>query len=203
MDPKKKALVATERERPEVQRARTAWVEQQIPSLHPFDLIFLDESGANLGMTPRYGYAPRGERAVDHAPKHGGKNLTLIAGISLRGTLAPRVLTGSLGGSEFLHWVTKDLAPCLWPGAVVILDNLSTHSVDGVRAAIEARGARLLALPPYSPDLNPIEHCWSKIKTILRRLKPRSLDAFLDAVAQALKAVSLADIAGWMIHCGY
>lgn len=200
---KKKSLVATEQARPDVQRARARWVTRRVPTLHPYDVIFVDESGANLGMTSRYGYAPRGERAVDHAPKHGGQNLTLIAAISLRGTLAPRVLTGALGGAEFLHWVRNDLAPTLWPGAVVIVDNLRAHTVAGVREAIEARGARLLSLPPYSPDFNPIEHCWSKIKTILRRLKPRSLDAFLDAVAHAVKSVTLEDIAGWMIHCGY
>ena len=154
-------------------------------------------------MTSRYGYAPRGERAVDEAPKHGAQNLTLLAGISLCETHAPRVLTGSLGGSEFLHRVREDLVPTLWRGAVLILDDLSTHSVAGVREAVKARGARLLSLPPYSPDLNPIVHCWSKIKMILRRLKPRSIDTFLEAVATALKAVSFDDIGGWLIHCRY
>lgn len=165
--------------------------------------MFLDEAGTNLGMTPAYGWSLVGARAVDDKPKDPGANLTVIAGICLEGMIAPRVLQGGMGGEEFVYWVRTHLAPNLWRGAIVILDNLSSHHVAGVTEAIEEVGARVLYLPPYSPDLNPIEHAWSKIKSILRKLKPRTWDAFLKAVATAFNDISLADIAGWMVHCGY
>jgi hypothetical protein len=128
------------------------------------DLVFVDESGADLGMTPRCGWAHVGERARDSAPINKGRNLTMVAGMSIEGPLAARVQEGALNGERFVRWVRTALAPHLWSGAVVVLDNLGAHKVKGVREAIEAVGARVLYLPPYSPDFNAIERMWSKIK---------------------------------------
>lgn len=203
MDAKKKSFVATEQLTPEVQAARHAWKAEQIPSLNAPDLVFLDEAGVNLGMTPAYGWSPEGVRAVDDKPKDPGSNVTMIAGISLEGTIAPRVLRGGLGGDDFLYWVKTHLVTHLWKGAIVVMDNLRSHKVAGVKEAIEAVGARVLYLPPYSPDLNPIEPTWSKIKSILRKLKPRTWDDLLKAIASAFQGISLANLAAWFVHCGY
>jgi transposase len=154
-------------------------------------------------MTRRYGRATPGQRVVDHVPNNYGANQTLLAALSLAGLDAPWVVDGAVNGAIFHCWVSEVLCPTLRPGDIVLWDNLSAHKVAGVEALLTARGARLLPLSPYSPDFNPIEPCWSKIKTSLRRAKARTLEALLDAIKQALDMVTAADIPGWFAHCGY
>lgn len=166
-------------------------------------LVFVDESGANTKLTRLYGRAPVGQRLLARRPHGHYQTSTLIAGVRLRGPCAPWVFEGAMDGEMFLAWVRQGLVPTLQPADVVILDNLATHKVSGVREAIEAVGARLLYLPPYSPDFNPIENLWSKVKQILRSLSPRTAAELLHAVAVAFAAISTADCHGFFLHAQY
>jgi transposase len=166
-------------------------------------LKFIDESSAQLNLTRRYGWAPTAERVVDSVPENHGCNLTTVAALGLSGVEAPLIFEGAMNGEIFRTYVEQNLAPTLQSGDVVIMDNLPAHKVNGVLELIHARGATLLFLPPYSPDLNPIELCWSKIKSALPRAKARTLDALIQALAQALSSVSLTDIIHWFAHRGY
>ena len=129
---------------------------------------FVDESGINLALTRLYGRAPRGERAVGSVPQNYGANVTMIGALSRRGLEAPMTVAGATAGEVFSAYGQRVLGPILKRGDVVVMDNLRAHKVSGIREAIEAQGARLVYLPPYSPDLSPIERCWSKLKTALR-----------------------------------
>lgn len=171
--------------------------------MNPEDLVFLDESGCNLGMTPSHGYAPRGERVVDDAPKSRGTNVSILSAMDLEGPIGARTFKGAVNGPRFVKWVKTVLAPKLWEGAVVVMDNVRFHKVAGVAEALAKVGARALYLPPYSPDLNPIEMMWSKLKTALRKAKARTPDALRAAVRSALRKVHASDAAGWFIHAGY
>jgi transposase len=166
-------------------------------------LKFLDESGVYLGMTPRYGWAPAGERVHDAVPTNYGTAWTIVAAIGTTGVHAPWLLEGSMTGAAFEAYVTHVLAPTLQPGDIVVLDNLGAHKRVQARQAIEARGARIEFLSPYSPDYNPIELCWAKVKPALRCAKALTADALLSALADALRAVSTDDILHWMHHCDY
>jgi transposase len=166
-------------------------------------LRFVDESGAHLGLTRLFGRTSPKERVVEGTPGYSGSHYTVVADLGLDGVRAPWLLEGAMTGNAFETYVEHVLAPTLKPGEIVLMDNLSAHKGLQVRAAIEARGARLEYLPPYSSDWNPIEKCWSKVKAALRRAKPRSLDELLDALAKALRSVSREDVAGWFTHCGY
>jgi transposase len=166
-------------------------------------LKFLDEIGANLGLTRLFGRAAPGERVVDASPGHSGPHYTMVATLGWQAIDAPWVLHGAMDRPAFEAYVEQVLAPTLRRGDIVVLDNLSAHKGERSRQLIEARGARLAFLPPYSPDYNPIELCWSKIKTVLRTAKARTLDALLDAIADGLRSVSLHDIQAWFAHCGY
>ncbi len=166
-------------------------------------LRFLDECGANLGLTRLYGRAAPGERVVEGTPGVSGPHYTVVATLGGRGLKAPWVIEGAMNATVFEVYVEHVLAPSLRAGDIVVLDNLKAHQGARVRALIEARGARLEFLPPYSPDLNPIELCWSKVKAALRAAKARTLDALLDALAQAFRSVSRQDIQAWFAHCGY
>ena len=166
-------------------------------------LKFVDESGVNLAMTRRFGRATPGQRVVDSVPDNYGANETLLAALGLDGLDAPWVVDGASNGDIFHCWVSKVLCPTLQPGDIVLWDNLSAHKVIGVEALLVARGARLLRLSPYSPDFNPIEQGWSKIKTFLRRAKARTVEALIEAIKEALDSVTTADIRGWFAHCGY
>ncbi|MCI0557236.1 MAG: IS630 family transposase [Nitrososphaera sp.] len=166
-------------------------------------LKFIDESSAQLNLTRRYGWAPSAERVVDSVPENHGRNLTTVAALGLAGVEAPLIFEGAMNGSVFRTYVEQNLAPTLQRGDVVIMDNLPAHKVSGVVDLIQARGAEVLFLPPYSPDLNPIELCWSKVKSALRQVKARTRDALIDALAQALRSVSLTDIVHWFAHRGY
>jgi transposase len=154
-------------------------------------------------MLRRYGRAAPGQRVVDHVPDNYGNNYTMLAALGLEGLHAPWVVDGAVNGDIFRWWVRDLLCPTLRPGDIVLWENLSAHKVAGVEELIAARGARLLRLSPYSPDFNPIEPCWSKIKTGLRRAKARTVEALIDAIKHALDTVTEADIRGWFTHCGY
>ena len=166
-------------------------------------LVFVDESGAHTQMTRWRGRALGGQRLVAHVPLGHYQTSTLIAGIRLSGPCAPWLFQGPLNGEMFLAWITQGLAPTLQQGDVVILDNLATHKIRGVREAIEAVGARLLYLPPYSPDFNPIEPMWSKIKQTLRSLAPRTENALLLASKVAFQAISITDCHGFFFSAQY
>jgi len=169
----------------------------------PENLVFVDESGANRSFCRLWARAPRGLRALGSAPQNWGENISILSALSLQGPLASMHVTGSTDGEVFLSYVKKVLAPCLWPGALVVLDNLSAHKVDGVEQAITAAGARLHYLPPYSPDLNPIEQAWSKLKSHLRKKAARTYCALSRAIAQGLQLITPKDASGFFSHCGY
>jgi transposase len=166
-------------------------------------LHFIDESGINLGLTRRYGRAAPGIRVEDAVPFNPGPNVSVIGALSVRGIGAVMSLEGATDGPVFLAYIREVLAPTLAQGDVVVMDNLRVHKVAGVREAIEAAGAKLLYLSPYSPDLSPIEPCWSKLKTALRAAKARTREALDEALAAALATITPGDAQHWFSHCGY
>ena len=166
-DAKKKTRHAAEQDRPDVAAARAAWRAQQ-PAMSPERLVFLDETWATTNMARRHGRARRGQRLVAAVPHGHWKTTTFVAALRHDGISAPCVFDGAINGARFRACVEQALAPTLRPGDIVVMDNLRAHKVTGVRDAIEARGARLLYLPPYSPDLNPIEQAFAKLKALLR-----------------------------------
>jgi transposase len=166
-------------------------------------LLFFDESGINLSMTRAYARADRGARAVGHVPKNWGDSMTIAAGIGLRGLVAPLFMHGSMNGDVFEAYFEQFVVPELRGGDIVVLDNLGAHKLRSVAEMARAAGAELLFLPPYSPDLNPIELAWSKIKAILRSHAARTYEELESAVVAAMSAISVDDILGWFRHCGY
>lgn len=154
-------------------------------------------------MARRYGRAPRGERVVAAIPHGHWKTTTFIAALRHDRITAPCVFDGAINGERFLAWVEQALVPTLTPGDIVVMDNLGSHKVVGVREAIEAVGARVLYLPPYSPDLNPIEQVFAKLKTILRTVAARTVDALWDAIGAALDAFSAVECANYLRNAGY
>jgi transposase len=166
-------------------------------------LKFIDESGVNISMTRLYGRAPRGHRVVGSIPKNWGHNVTLLAALSTTGVEATMTIEGATDTDVFCAYVSDVLAPTLRTGDIVVMDNLSAHKTQRVRELIEARGARLVYLPPYSPDFNPIEPCWSKIKTFLRAAKARTSERLDEAIKQAFETITEADARAWFSHCGY
>ena len=154
-------------------------------------------------MTRRYGRARRGQRVHDAVPKNWGRNVTILGSLSCHGLEAVMTVEGATDGAVFMAYVSRVLAPTLRPGDVVVMDNLGAHKVDGIRSAIEASGATLMYLPPYSPDYSPIEPCWSKLKTCLRAIKARTRDALDEALARVIDTVTASDAKGWFNHCGY
>lgn len=171
--------------------------------IEPERLVFLDESGATTEMTRRYGRAPSGERVREATPAGHWSTLTLLGAMGANGMLASMTVESATDGDVFLAYVDQVLCPQLRPGQVVVMDNLSAHKVPGVRERIEAAGAELLYLPPYSPDFNPIEQCWAKVKQSLRSAKARTVEMLQSAIAQALTSVSPQNAAAWFAHCGY
>ena len=173
------------------------------PSLDPRHLVFVDESWASTNMARRLGRGPRGERVVAAVPHGHWKTSTFIAGLRADGVVAPLVLDGPINGQSFLAYVEQFLAPSLRPGDRVVIDNLGSHKVKGVREAIEARGARLLYLPPYSPDLNPIEQLFAKLKAILRKAARRTVEGLWNAIGTALPAFGERECANYIANSGY
>lgn len=166
-------------------------------------MIFLDESGVTTQMTRLRGRAPRGRRIAEATPQGHWQVLTTLGALAVRGIVGAMTVESATDGDVFLAYLEHVLCPQLQPGDVVVMDNLSAHKVEGVRELIIACGAELLYLPPYSPDFNPIEQCWSKIKLILRTLKARSAEALEQAVTQALAAITPENARAWFAHCGY
>jgi transposase len=193
---------ASERDTPRVQAER-AHYRALSATLDLQRFKFIDESGINIAMTRLYGRAPRGERALGSAPQNYGQNVTMLGALSCPGLEAMMTVEGATDSDVFRAYVREVLCPTLRAGDIVVADNLSAHKAAGVQEAIAATGARLLYLPPYSPDLNPIERCWSKIKTFLRAAKARTREALDAAVARALATVTEADARAWFAHCGY
>jgi transposase len=185
-----------------VKAAREAWIEMQ-PDLDPERLIFIDESGLSTKMARLRGWAPRGERCRAAVPHGHWKTTTFVGGLRISGLCAPMLLDGPMDGEAFLAWSGQMLAPTLRPGDVVIMDNLPAHKVAGVRETIEATGARLLYLPPYSPDLNPIENAFSKLKAHVRKAAARTLEALHTAVAAALRTFQPIECANFLANAGY
>ncbi len=188
-----------------MKRLRRGFIKQIAQEFHPVvnHLKFLDEFGANLGMTRLYGRAAPGKRVPEATPGFSGSHYTVVAMMGLESIDAPLIFEGAMSKLVFESYVEQMLAPTLRPGDIVVMYNLSSNKSNKVRNMIDARGARLVFLPPYSPDLNPIEKCWSKVKTALRAAKARTFDVLVDALAKALRSVSLADIDSWFAHCGY
>lgn len=166
-------------------------------------LVFIDESGAKTNMTRLYGRALAGQRAVDHNPAGNWCTTTMISSVRSDGSTACMVVNGATDKAVFQVYVKHILLPTLKAGDIVVLDNLSPHKDKQVKMIIESAGAQLWFLPPYSPDLNPIEKMWSKIKSILRTLKARTEKALIDAIAKALDAITGGDVKGWFESCGY
>ena len=194
---------AAERQTERVQTERVEYWHT-IGEVKLTDLIFLDEAGVNLGMTRRYARSEKGKRAYGQVPKNRGKNVTLVGALSwTNGFIAPMTWQGGTDGLTFRTYVEIALVPQLWEGACVVMDNFKSHHVEGIREAIEAAGAKLVYLPPYSPDFSPIENCWSKIKTILRTRAARTYDALNQAISDALDEITYNDIIGWFSHCCY
>jgi transposase len=185
-----------------VQKARVEWQENQ-RTLDPATLVFIDETWASTNMARRYGRAPRSERLVAHVPHGHWKTTTFIAALRVGGVTAPMVADGPINGALFLKYVQEFLCPTLTPGAIVIMDNLSSHKVAGVREAIEATGAELRYLPPYSPDFNPIELYFSKLKSALRALAERTVDALWNAIGKIYDAVTPAHCNNFFHKAGY
>jgi transposase len=187
---------------PEIEEERRQWGER-VTGIDPDRFVFVDETNAKTTMTRLYGRAPRGERVVEHVPDGRWESLTLVAALSLVGATAALAYEGGTDAMTMLAFVQEVLVPTLKPGQIVVMDNLSSHKDPQVIAAIEAARAEVWFLPRYSPDLNPIEEMWSKIKAWLRKTGARAKEALIDAIGVALCQVTPGDAEGWFKHCGY
>jgi transposase len=199
---KKKTLRAAEQKRPDVAAARQVWSEAQ-KSLDPRRLVFVDETWASTNMAPRYGRCEKGKRLIAHVPFGHWKTTTLIAALRHDGVTAPCVFDGPINGEKFRAYVEQILVPTLKPGDLVLMDNLNSHKVAGVRQAIEAAGAERQFLPPYSPDMDPIEQVFSKVKNTLRKMARRTVDALWNAVGVAIDEVSPTECINYFQNAGY
>jgi transposase len=198
---KKKTGHASKQEREDVAEAREAWFEGQL-DLDPSKLVFLDETAVSTNMARRFGWAPRGQRCRMSVP-FGWKTKTLVAAPRWDRIDAPMTIDGALDGASFLAYVEQVLAPTLSAGETVLMDNVRTHKVAGVKEAIEAKGAHLVYLPPYSPDFDPIEESFSKIKSVLRRIAARTVDALEAAVGEALQSFTPQEGMNYFASSGY
>ena len=171
--------------------------------MDPERFVFIDETGASTNMIRRYGWSPRGERLIAAAPHGHWCTTTFVAGLRSTGLVAPLVLDGPMNGSAFLAYVEQFLAPTLQPGDVVVMDNLSAHKVVGVENAIRATGASLLYLPPYSPDLNPIEQVFAKLKALLRGAAARTKETLWTTIGQLLGRFKPAECRNYLTNSGY
>lgn len=202
MDAQKKTPVAYERDREDVVLKREAFLALQ-PDLDPSRLVFVDESGFRLGSSPRHGWAPRGEDSAGRGVYGKWEMVTMLGAIALDGFRAIMTIDAGTSAEVFEAFVAQVLVPNLRAKDVVVMDNLSAHRNATVRRMIEAAGCEVVFTPPYSPEFNPIEEAWAKIKDIIRRLETRTRDAFDSAVACAIDQVRKTDILGWVTHAGY
>jgi transposase len=177
---------------------------QSIREVAPENLVFMDEAGINLAMIRLYARAPKGQRAIGDRPANRGKNVSLVNALSLQGPIAPLTIFGAMDSLTFEAYIIRRVAPNLWPGAVLVVDNSRTHkATEAVKAALEAVGARLMFLPPYSPDFSPIEPFWSKVKNNLNSVGARTYQALKEAIEFAYAQVTSEDIQNWFTNDCY
>lgn len=199
---KKKTLIAAEQDRPDIVEKRTQWrVTQQ--QIDPNQVVFIDETWAKTSMTRRYGRSPQGTRLIEKTPCGRWETTTFLGALRAEGFVAPLTVDGPINGPIFLAWVEQHLTPVLKPGDIVVMDNLSSHKVAGVREAIEAADAELRYLPPYSPDLNPIELAFSKLKKLLRDGAERTVDKLWKLCGSILDQFTEHECRNYFQHCGY
>ena len=198
MATQKKSLLASERD----EEKRAAWREEA-GGIAPELFVWVDECGTHTSMTRTRARAPKGERAYGKVPRNRGKNTTLISSMVLSGMGASMAFEGATDASAFEIYVEHFLAPTLKEGQIVVMDRLGAHRGERVRELIEERGAVLWFLPSYSPDLSPIEEAFSKLKALLKKKAARTKEALLEAIAEALRAVTPQDVKGWFAHCAY
>lgn len=198
----KKTAHAAEQDRPDILIRRQEWFDAQ-PDLDPARLVFIDETWASTNMARRYGRCRRGHRLRSAVPHGHWKTTTFIAGLRLTGIVAPMVLDGPINGRSFQAYVDRVLIPDLRPGDIVIMDNLGSHKGPGVQAAIEAAGATVRYLPPYSPDFNPIEKAFSKLKAHLRKAAERTRDALWDRIGTLIDQITPTECANFFTVAGY
>ena len=198
----KKTVRASEHDRADVALARTLW-HVTAPTLDPARLIFLDESGVRTDLVRRYGRGLYGARVGDHAPDGRWHTTTFIAGLRLDGITAPAVFDGAIDGDSFRAYVHQVLVPTLLPGDIVIMDNLACHRSPAIRRAIEEAGADLWFLPKYSPDFNPIELVFAKLKAMLRKARCRTQEVLWTTIGACLPSFEAAECRNYFQHCGY
>ena len=198
----KKSLVASERERPDVARRRQQWFKYQ-GRVDAKRLVFIDETWTKTNMAPLRGWAPRGQRLYAQAPHGKWRTLTFLAALRHDRIEAPWLLDGPINGARFLIYIQNVLVPSLCPGDIVVMDNLGSHKGKAVRRAIRKAGAKLFFLPKYSPDLNPIEQVFSKLKHLLRKAAARSPDDICAAIAEALDRYTANECANYFRNSGY
>jgi transposase len=182
---------------------RAAWRVTVAEEIDARRLVFVDEMGTNTSLSPLYAWAKKGERAYCSVPRNRGANTTLLASMSMEGMGPCLAVTGSTTATVFEAYVERVLCPSLKSGQVVVMDNLSAHKGERVKELIEQRGCELLYLPPYSPDLNPIEEAFSKVKRLLRKAESRMREALVEAIGVVISAVTAKDARGFFEHCGY
>jgi transposase len=193
---------AAEQERPDVAQARADWISEQ-KSLDPARLVFIDETGASTKMARLYGRSKRGRRVIGRVPWGHWKTVTCVAGLRQDAVTAPFVIDRPMNGAIFIEYLRQCLVPTLTPGDIVIMDNLPAHKVGDVREIIEAASAELRYLPPYSPDLNPIEQSFSKFKAHLRKAKERTVPALYDRIGNTLDLFTKAECRNYFKNSGY
>lgn len=193
---------AAEQDRPDVAERRLYWRLTQA-GIDPNRLVFLDEFGATTKMTRTHGRAPQGTRLVEKVPHGHWKNNTFVAGLRCTGLIAPLAIDGAMNGDVFVGYITQHLAPLLKPGDIVVMDNLPSHKRKEARQAIQAVGAQLVFLPPYSPDFNPIEQVISKIKRLLRTAKQRTVDGLQQCFGQLLDCFDESECRNYFQNSGY
>ena len=199
MEPEKRRVGATERE---LEFLRAAWRLLVAGEINAQRLVFVDECGTNTSLSPLYAWFRRGERAYGEVPRNWGSNVTLLASMTREGMGPCIAVEGATTKAVFEAYVEEALSPSLRPGQVVVMDNLSSHKGQRVREIVEGRGCELLYLPPYSPDLNPIERAFAK-KASLRRAQARTFEALIEAMGRALDEITNRDASGFFRHCGY
>lgn len=199
---KKKSLYAAERDNPEVQAKREEWMKT-MKYFNPNQLVFIDESGVNIDMTRLYGRSIGNTRIKDSAPINTPKRTGIVGAMRFDGTIRYRSFEGSITGKRFLLFLKQTLLSVLREGDIVIMDNLSIHKVKGVQELILSANALPLYLPPYSPDFNPIEKLWSKLKAFLRKWKIRDVKLLRNAVKAAIFRIVTSDCRSWFQHSGY
>jgi transposase len=198
----KKTLIAAEQGRPDIARRRSQWCKYR-SRIDPARLVFIDETWTKTNMSPLRGWAPRGQRIKAHVPHGHWQTLTFLAALRHDQITAPWLIDGPINGESFRVYVENVLVPTLRPGDIIIMDNLGSHRGHAVRRAIRAAGARLLFLPKYSPDLNPIEQFFAKLKHWLRKAAQRSSEAVCDAIGHILKTVSATECSNYFENAGY